>query len=470
MLDNEKEKINDVYKKIGDEEEKEKVSRELKNAEERLKVWEKNNINKNDVLYLNLKNKIIPNLRENYEQLVNDQKQREMSDSYDRADELEEFLDKIKDHTIEWKIKELNGKLDEVFPEVEEIEAEAEDVEEVEVEEEEPKEERPEESNSILEPDFPEVEEYLAKKKAEEEKPKEGRPEEGRPEESNSIGKTDFSEVKVIEAEAEDVEEEKPEKNLNDFEYMKISAYEGTCIYGYDAPNDKKENQNFGVKCLEIEEVLNEKDVLFEKEHIEDKLKEIVKGKWFISNIERAYLKNRINPLILKALGDNDEAINKYISALYLKKNFDFEYEVNLEKSKLTDKSNKLLNKIAKRERKIPNAKVILPEKRKFFGKKEKISELDTAEGNKNTKRKLANEISFPVDKFNKAFSHLTQEQIDYMRNKATMFDAKAKEICNELGLSSDEIGKFMDFVRNKDEKTDSSNNMARKYENGLEK
>ena len=145
--------------------------------------------------------------------------------------------------------------------------------------------------------------------------------------------------------------------------------------------NNKKE--------IDIKEAIQNRKGLYKRIN----LKEIMENAGVESRINQFMLKRKINPVILKAINEDEKMTEKYIYSLINEKEFPFEYKHDLENSNLSFKDMALMNRVALKESKIDGNEVIGAKKlytiKSFFGK---IKNKALAKFNKKEEPKMINE------------------------------------------------------------------------------
>lgn len=115
-------------------------------------------------------------------------------------------------------------------------------------------------------------------------------------------------------------------------------------------------NKKSKVINRDISEILSNKKQIFNDNNISDKCLQVSKSK-----IKRFFLKRKLNPVIIKALGDNNEpeAIDEYVKSVYSGKQIQFKLLHDLRQTSLTGFKKSMMKRFAKVEESIQNAEVL---------------------------------------------------------------------------------------------------------------
>ena len=146
------------------------------------------------------------------------------------------------------------------------------------------------------------------------------------------------------------------------------------------------------------------------------------------SRINQFMLKRKINPVILKAINEDEKMIEKYIYSLINEKEFPFEYKHDLENSNLSFKDMILMNRVALKESKIDGNEVIGAKKlytiKSFFGK---IKNKALAKFNKKEEPKMINEKNERQED-TKSRKERFHESIEYTSEKQKANDIELEQ------------------------------------------
>ena len=204
-----------------------------------------------------------------------------------------------------------------------------------------------------------------------------------KPEEQQEDNKTDKPEGQQEDNKANDPEEEYEDIYSNSQDFVKAIHIEAATGKAYidTFKNNKKE--------IDIKEAIENRKGLYKRIN----LKEIMEKAGVESRINQFMLKRKINPVILKAINEDEKMTEKYIYSLINEKEFPFEYKHDLENSNLSFKDMALMNRVALKESKIDGNEVIGAKKlytiKSFFGK---IKNKALAKFNKKEEPKMINE------------------------------------------------------------------------------
>ena len=233
--------------------------------------------------------------------------------------------------------------------------------------------------------------------------------------------------------ERENNKTDKPEEEYEDIysnsqDFVKAIHIEAATGKAYidTFKNNKKE--------IDIKEAIENRKGLYKKIN----LKEIMEKAGVESRINQFMLKRKINPVILKAINEDEKMTEEYIYSLIEKKEFPFKYEIDLENSSLDNKTTNFLNRIALKENKIEGNEVKGTEKLRTlksffrgisdkahnrFAKKEEPKRLETGKDEldktKKSENKFKEQYTVDVDKKieeqnmknQQAYAELTNEQ-----------------------------------------------------------
>lgn len=228
-----------------------------------------------------------------------------------------------------------------------------------------------------------------------------------KPKEQQENNKTDKPEEQQENNKTEKTEEqpennktEKPEKqpennktNESEEEYEDIysNSQDSVKAIHIEAATGKAYVDTFknNKKEIDIKEAIQNRKGLYKRIN----LKEIMENAGVESRINQFMLKRKINPVILKAINEDEKMTEKYIYSLINEKEFPFEYKHDLENSNLSFKDMALMNRVALKESKIDGNEVIGAKKlytiKSFFGK---IKNKALAKFNKKEEPKMINE------------------------------------------------------------------------------
>lgn len=244
------------------------------------------------------------------------------------------------------------------------------------------------------------------------------------------------TESKTTDSNTTETKATKPKTSLRDifssskdvFNSIGINAAEGKAYVKISKKEDKTEE----IKELDIDEIINNKKEIFKDADVNALLEKA----GIDSRFGKFMARRKINPVILKAIENDPDLTYEYIEAVVDEKEYPFDYKIDLTNSKLSKKSNNVLNKIALKERKIEGNEVIGAEK--FYKIKNlfrNIKNNSLGEGNKrlqltegnvkekqgNFKKKFVVNIEDLQEEQKKetdlAYSKLSQEQKDNLRN-----------------------------------------------------
>ena len=227
---------------------------------------------------------------------------------------------------------------------------------------------------------------------------------------------------------------EKPEEQQKDNKTNESEEYED--IYSNSQDSVKAIHIEAATGKAYVDTFKNNKKEIDIKEAIENKkglynrinLKEIMENAGVESRINQFMLKRKINPVILKAINEDEKMIEKYIYSLINEKEFPFEYKHDLENSNLSFKDMILMNRVALKESKIDGNEVIGAKKlytiKSFFGK---IKNKALAKFNKKEEPKMINEKNERQED-TKSRKERFHESIEYTSEKQKANDIELEQ------------------------------------------
>lgn len=269
-----------------------------------------------------------------------------------------------------------------------------------------------------------------------------------KPKEQQENNKTDKPEEQQENNKTEKTEEqpennktEKPEKqpennktNESEEEYEDIysNSQDSVKAIHIEAATGKAYVDTFknNKKEIDIKEAIQNRKGLYKRIN----LKEIMENAGVESRINQFMLKRKINPVILKAINEDEKMTEKYIYSLINEKEFPFEYKHDLENSNLSFKDMTLMNRVALKESKIDGNEVIGAKKlytiKSFFGK---IKNKALAKFNKKEEPKMINEKNERQED-TKSRKEMFHESIEYTseEQKANDIELEQKNKYNE--------------------------------------
>lgn len=257
-----------------------------------------------------------------------------------------------------------------------------------------------------------------------------------KPEEQQENNKTEKTEEQP-----ENNKTEKPEKqpennktNESEEEYEDIysNSQDSVKAIHIEAATGKAYVDTFknNKKEIDIKEAIQNRKGLYKRIN----LKEIMENAGVESRINQFMLKRKINPVILKAINEDEKMTEKYIYSLINEKEFPFEYKHDLENSNLSFKDMALMNRVALKESKIDGNEVIGAKKlytiKSFFGK---IKNKALAKFNKKEEPKMINEKNERQED-TKSRKEMFHESIEYTseEQKANDIELEQKNKYNE--------------------------------------
>lgn len=257
-----------------------------------------------------------------------------------------------------------------------------------------------------------------------------------KPEEQQENNKTEKTEEQP-----ENNKTEKPEKqpennktNESEEEYEDIysNSQDSVKAIHIEAATGKAYVDTFknNKKEIDIKEAIQNRKGLYKRIN----LKEIMENAGVESRINQFMLKRKINPVILKAINEDEKMTEKYIYSLINEKEFPFEYKHDLENSNLSFKDMTLMNRVALKESKIDGNEVIGAKKlytiKSFFGK---IKNKALAKFNKKEEPKMINEKNERQED-TKSRKEMFHESIEYTseEQKANDIELEQKNKYNE--------------------------------------
>ena len=262
-----------------------------------------------------------------------------------------------------------------------------------------------------------------------------------KPEEQQENNKTDKPEEQQEnnktgkpEKQPENNKTEKPEEQQKDNKTNESEEYED--IYSNSQDSVKAIHIEAATGKAYVDTFKNNKKEIDIKEAIENKkglynrinLKEIMENAGVESRINQFMLKRKINPVILKAINEDEKMIEKYIYSLINEKEFPFEYKHDLENSNLSFKDMILMNRVALKESKIDGNEVIGAKKlytiKSFFGK---IKNKALAKFNKKEEPKMINEKNEKQED-TKSRKERFHEFIEYTSEEQKVNDIELKQ------------------------------------------
>lgn len=235
-----------------------------------------------------------------------------------------------------------------------------------------------------------------------------------KPEEQPENNKTEKPEEQQKDNKTNESEEEYEDIYSNSQDSVKAIHIEAATGKAYvdTFKNNKKE--------IDIKEAIQNRKGLYKRIN----LKEIMENAGVESRINQFMLKRKINPVILKAINEDEKMTEKYIYSLINEKEFPFEYKHDLENSNLSFKDMALMNRVALKESKIDGNEVIGAKKlytiKSFFGK---IKNKALAKFNKKEEPKMINEKNERQED-TKSRKEMFHESIEY-----TLEEQKANDI-----------------------------------------
>ena len=204
-----------------------------------------------------------------------------------------------------------------------------------------------------------------------------------KPEEQSENNKTEKPEEQPENNKTDKPKEKYEDIYSNSQDFVKAIHIEAATGKAYidTFKNNKKE--------IDIKEAIQNRKGLYKRIN----LKEIMEKAGVESRINQFMLKRKINPVILKAINEDEKMTEEYIYSLIDEKEFPFEYKHDLENSNLSFKDMALMNRVALKESKIDGNEVIGAKKlytiKSFFGK---IKNKALAKFNKKEEPKMINE------------------------------------------------------------------------------
>ena len=285
----------------------------------------------------------------------------------------------------------------------------------------------------------PEKQSENNKTEKQEEQPENNKTE--KPEKQSENNKTDKPEEQQEnnktgkpEKQPENNKTEKPEEQQKDNKTNESEEYED--IYSNSQDSVKAIHIEAATGKAYVDTFKNNKKEIDIKEAIENKkglynrinLKEIMENAGVESRINQFMLKRKINPVILKAINEDEKMIEKYIYSLINEKEFPFEYKHDLENSNLSFKDMILMNRVALKESKIDGNEVIGAKKlytiKSFFGK---IKNKALAKFNKKEEPKMINEKNERQED-TKSRKERFHESIEYTSEKQKANDIELEQ------------------------------------------
>ena len=298
---------------------------------------------------------------------------------------------------------------------------------------------KPEEQPENNKTEKPEEQPENNKTEKPEEQPENNKTE--KPEEQPENNKTDKPEEQQEnnktgkpEKQPENNKTEKPEEQQKDNKTNESEEYED--IYSNSQDSVKAIHIEAATGKAYVDTFKNNKKEIDIKEAIENKkglynrinLKEIMENAGVESRINQFMLKRKINPVILKAINEDEKMIEKYIYSLINEKEFPFEYKHDLENSNLSFKDMILMNRVALKESKIDGNEVIGAKKlytiKSFFGK---IKNKALAKFNKKEEPKMINEKNERQED-TKSRKERFHESIEYTSEKQKANDIELEQ------------------------------------------
>ena len=215
-----------------------------------------------------------------------------------------------------------------------------------------------------------------------------------KPEEQPENNKTEKPEEQPENNKTEKPEEQQKDNKTNEseeYEDIYSNSQDSVKAIHIEAATGKAYIDTFknNKKEIDIKEAIQNRKGLYKKIN----LKEIMENAGVESRINQFMLKRKINPVILKAINEDEKMTEEYIYSLIDEKEFPFEYKHDLENSNLSFKDMILMNRVALKESKIDGNEVIGAKKlytiKSFFGK---IKNKALAKFNKKEEPKMINE------------------------------------------------------------------------------
>ena len=240
---------------------------------------------------------------------------------------------------------------------------------------------KPEEQQENNKTEKPEKQSENNKTEKPEEQPENNKTE--KPEEQSENNKTEKPEEQPENNKTDKPKEKYEDIYSNSQDFVKAIHIEAATGKAYidTFKNNKKE--------IDIKEAIQNRKGLYKRIN----LKEIMEKAGVESRINQFMLKRKINPVILKAINEDEKMTEEYIYSLIDEKEFPFEYKHDLENSNLSFKDMALMNRVALKESKIDGNEVIGAKKlytiKSFFGK---IKNKALAKFNKKEEPKMINE------------------------------------------------------------------------------
>ena len=301
-----------------------------------------------------------------------------------------------------------------------------------------------------------------------------------KPEKQSENNKTEKPEKQPENNKTEKPEEQQKDNKTNEseeYEDIYSNSQDSVKAIHIEAATGKAYIDTFknNKKEIDIKEAIQNRKGLYKKIN----LKEIMENAGVESRINQFMLKRKINPVILKAINEDEKMTEEYIYSLIDEKEFPFEYKHDLENSNLSFKDMILMNRVALKESKIDGNEVIGAKKlytiKSFFGKiknkalakfnkKEEpkmINEKnERQEDTKNRKERFYESIEYTPEeqnandieleqknKYNEAYEKLTDEQ------KAKLATMDVSNIQRLLGFDYNTAVALREMTNNEDKK-----------------
>ena len=324
----------------------------------------------------------------------------------------------------------------------------------------------------------PEKQSENNKTEKQEEQPENNKTE--KPEKQSENNKTEKPEKQPENNKTEKPEEQQKDNKTNEseeYEDIYSNSQDSVKAIHIEAATGKAYIDTFknNKKEIDIKEAIQNRKGLYKKIN----LKEIMENAGVESRINQFMLKRKINPVILKAINEDEKMTEEYIYSLIDEKEFPFEYKHDLENSNLSFKDMILMNRVALKESKIDGNEVIGAKKlytiKSFFGKiknkalakfnkKEEpkmINEKnERQEDTKNRKERFYESIEYTPEeqnandieleqknKYNEAYEKLTDEQ------KAKLATMDVSNIQRLLGFDYNTAVALREMTNNEDKK-----------------
>ena len=276
--------------------------------------------------------------------------------------------------------------------------------------------EKPEKQSENNKTEKPEEQPENNKTEKPEEQPENNKTE--KPEEQSENNKTEKPEEQPENNKTDKPKEKYEDIYSNSQDFVKAIHIEAATGKAYidTFKNNKKE--------IDIKEAIQNRKGLYKKIN----LKEIMENAGVESRINQFMLKRKINPVILKAINEDEKMTEEYIYSLIDEKEFPFKYKHDLENSNLSFKDMALMNRVALKESKIDGNEVIGAKKlytiKSFFGK---VKNKALAKFNKKEEPKMINEKNEKQED-TKSRKERFHEFIEYTSEEQKVNDIELKQ------------------------------------------